>query len=503
MIGLRRMGRLAAAAATGAVVIAATGVAVAGSAPGPVAGGTRRASASLAYTCRFPSGAHRVGVRVAAGFPVTGTVGRAIQPTGADTRITVPQAAVHDLGRLRATTVRATSNLRVTVAEGRTSVSAAWRGRAARSTPLPTTGNLVLTASGPVPQATASVPGQVTFTADGMHLVLSPRTANGAATSPAALAIPCRLNPGQDAQIAVVTVVGPSPLPVPSHLPGLGRHHSITVGRIGAASHPSKKCFLRVPLSGIGSAFVAGYADASKLSEAALLGPGPNDHPRAGLTDIRNAEIVTDICVNPAIVYQIAIGELNYHGRRQFPPARATFLNFRFAPVTATLVVSLVQSDCRDVSGHLVAKTGLCIVVKEPTNTTKYITTITSEERIRVSSLMVNGVPLPAGKNCQTATATKVTFRGSTKQHYSLLTGGPLQGFVTIPQFTGCGVGENLDPLLNASVAGSGNYALLTQGPLCEKFPHLPANHNCRIPPGAPGYPYGLPKYYPKLRRHV
>jgi hypothetical protein len=50
---------------------------------------------------------------------------------------------------------------------------------------------------------------------------------------------------------------------------------------------------------------------------------------------------------------------------------------------------------------------------------------------------------------------------------YTLPTGGPLTGEVTIPSFVNCGVGENLDPLLNASIAGPANFQLITQGTLC------------------------------------
>ena len=74
----RRMGRLAAAATVGGAVIAAAGVASAASGAG--AGAPQQASTTLAYTCQFPSGAQRVGVRVAAEFPAAGTVGQAIQP---------------------------------------------------------------------------------------------------------------------------------------------------------------------------------------------------------------------------------------------------------------------------------------------------------------------------------------------------------------------------------------------------------------------------------------
>jgi hypothetical protein len=38
---------------------------------------------------------------------------------------------------------------------------------------------------------------------------------------------------------------------------------------------------------------------------------------------------------------------------------------------------------------------------------------------------------------------------------------------ITVPPFTGCGVGENLDPIFNATISGPGNFVKLTQGTLC------------------------------------
>jgi len=65
---------------------------------------------------------------------------------------------------------------------------------------------------------------------------------------------------------------------------------------------------------------------------------------------------------------------------------------------------------------------------------------------------------------------------------YTVSTGGPLTGMLTIPPFTGCGVTENLDPLLTGSISGSGNFVKLTQGKLCG--PSQPKNWTC--PPPVP-----------------
>ena len=125
-------GRLAAAATAGVAALAVSGVAVAGATSGSGTDAMRRTSTSIAYTCRFPSRVQQVSLRVAAEFPAAGTVGQAIQPTGVHTTITVPRAALGDLGSLGAAKVRASATLDVNVAEGVTSATAAWRVGAAR-----------------------------------------------------------------------------------------------------------------------------------------------------------------------------------------------------------------------------------------------------------------------------------------------------------------------------------------------------------------------------------
>jgi hypothetical protein len=479
-------GRLAAAATAGAAVIAVTGVAVAGATSGARTDATRRTSLLLAYTCQFPSGTQPVGVRIAAGFPAAATVGQAIQPTDVHVTITVPQAGLGDLRRLGAATVRASASLGVTVAEGRASAPGVWRLLPAQpAARVPAEGSLVQRTTGTVAPARVGSPGTVTLTADRLLLVLVPRKADGTATSPATLAVSCSPSPGQDGQLAALRISGSAPSPSSSPSPS---------GRSTRRAAPS--CFTKTPNPWIGSAFIAGYANASKLNEAALLGPGPDNHPRAGLSDLNLLYLIVDSC--KGIFYSYNTGELNYHGKPQLPPARATFLNFGFVPVTATISITLIPVPCRDVTGHFIGNVGLCIVLKQPFTSPNESTTVTSEQRIQVSDVTVNGTPLNVGQHCRTAVPTNVVL--TSKAGYDVTKGGVLSGNVTIPPFTGCGVGENLDPLLTASISGPGNFVQLTQGPTCARFlPTGLVNANCRIPPG-PGHKFGVPKFFPKVK---
>jgi hypothetical protein len=98
------------------------------------------------------------------------------------------------------------------------------------------------------------------------------------------------------------------------------------------------------------------------------------------------------------------------------------------------------------------------------------ITTVSSRLVLRIDGVTVNGVPLSVGLHCQTA-PFDVILQGSSASMppYSFTAGGPVTGTVTIPPFTGCGVGENLDPLFNGSISGPANFTLLTQGVVCQQ----------------------------------
>ncbi|MBV9383247.1 MAG: hypothetical protein JOY82_17150 [Streptosporangiaceae bacterium] len=231
-----------------------------------------------------------------------------------------------------------------------------------------------------------------------------------------------------------------------------------------------------------------------------MLSPGAWDEPKSALQDLHGWYLISDLCNNT--LYQYVTGALDYgkHHVPQFPPGRTTFLSFGFMPTTATMQLSQVPIRCMDVMGHLVAPppTYECIVAASNQATNSYIVTATSEMQIRISDVRVNGVKLDVGNNCRTAALMHTVLQASSGNQYDVLNGGILQGSPTIPRWTGCGVRENLDAIIDAALAGKGNFTLVTQGPTCAFWINPPngLNANCRIPPG-PGHPYGVPKYYP------
>lgn len=216
-----------------------------------------------------------------------------------------------------------------------------------------------------------------------------------------------------------------------------------------------------------GCAFIKGFSNVSKLGEAALIGPG-----------------FGNIQVGKRLVFNLKANyfETDSAGKLYFkpcpgsapqckainglPPVTATFLSFGFLPTTATLQIT--QTGTLDV-----------ISVGTLSGKLKY-SKILSLASIRVERVLVNGVPLNVGSDCHTVKPFKLVLTG--KPPYTLNTGGVIIGMINVPPFTGCGVGENIDPIFNATVSGPGNIVKLTQGTLCSDWPQAPVGCPATVP---------------------
>jgi hypothetical protein len=461
-------------AAAGAVVIAMSLIS------GPEsAASDQPVDSTLTYSCPFPSGTQQITARVVGAFPAAGTVGQPIQPSDVKLTATLPSAALADLTKLQAASVAASARLAITVAQSGTSTNVAWPGLTAPSTPIPGSGGLSLTASGGVPPATVTASGASAFIAGPLRLVLTPRKADGTATSPDTLPLDCTLQLGSNMVLAAVPVGAPANS-APSS-PGTGT--AVAAPRTAqqrAAADPS--CEFTIPgPSGPADAFVAGFSNVNKLNGAALI--GRENGQTTGHAQLKLAtefRIVFGPCAPPGIVSQFDIisqGNLAYgvndplsSGKPQLPPAKATFLTFGIMPTTATMELTQVPGTIID------------IVTRESTTTDfeRILESIlTSQLSIRIHDVRVNGVPLDVGPHCE-AKRMAVTLVGKSPE-YDIELGGPMTGTVTIPPFSGCGVGENLDPLFTASVSGPGNFMKVIQGQLCVWGP------DGQPPPGGHG----------------
>jgi hypothetical protein len=449
-----------------AVAVTATG-ATAGSAgavgttAGSAAAVHREAvNLALAYSCSFSSGSQPVTVRLIASFPATAATRQQVKPTGTGITITLPQAAVADLAGLHAAAVTLSAGLATQTTEATTAGTAIWPDFTSPAATVPATGPLTLTASGTAAPITVGAPGALTVAAAGLGLAFTGHTAAKRPARAPSLQVACVPQAGQDTTLARITVHGsgrpassvvpaddpakclPFPknlqlnplFPLPKPLPGSNVFHQ-----------PQNAC-----------SYANGFTNAARLHEAVFLSPG--------LTDLHlGLSTFTKFVSQYDYFYQQVAGQLEYQGKPMLPPVRATLLGFGFMPVSATLQVSEI--------GSLNAALISCAPTKpkfqcpiNPPNEALFFGRVT----LRISNVAVNGQPLNVGSHCQTVTPFNLELVGLPPSYNISSIYGILTGTVTVPPFTGCANGpDNLDPIFDATVSGSGNFAKVNQAPFC------------------------------------
>lgn len=443
---------------TGAGSAHVTGITLTGA---PSVHSVRRA---LAYQCHFPSGSVWVNVVIAATVPAAAMAGGPFQPTGVLITTNLPQSAVSDLRTASAASVTSSDSLAVTEAYPGKSLAERWKASTPSAAALPAAGRLLLAAAGTAPQTAAPSKGTVTFSVGQLALTLAPRTAAGTAAGPAAVHVACIAGSGSSTRLASIPV---SPAAATSKA---GRHPSSDRARprlkLPKGCGHIKQKGTGVPTCG----FITGYSDVRKLYGAALLQPR-----RPALPGLVNVDFAERHVFKHGELIEYSTGELYYKGHHELPPVRATFLAFRFLPVTATLrIIELTPIKIVSVSG----------ITAPPYPLTVHAT---STVAISVSNVDVNGVPLAVGPRCHPVSSVRLVLLGKgtntlPPKGFTVETGGPLTGNLTIPPFTGCGVTENLDAVLTGSISGPRNFLRMTQGKLCA--PSQPQNWTC--PPPVP-----------------
>jgi hypothetical protein len=123
------------------------------------------------------------------------------------------------------------------------------------------------------------------------------------------------------------------------------------------------------------------------------------------------------------------------------PPATASVKEFGIIPVSATTEFVQVGTPTGTV------------------NLSQNTVTETSQANLKITKLVVGGLNIPVGSNCQTETPMTITV--NSQPGFSLLNGGNLAGTYTIPRFDDCGLATFL---LNLSIPGAGNTITLTLG---------------------------------------
>ena len=426
---------------------------------------TQSVRISVAYACQFPFGNEQTNVVIAAAFPTAAAAGRPIQPTGIQITAVLPESAVGELRKANAASVGASDSLAVTEAYPAKTAAADWRASTPATAVLPPSGGLQLVTAGTAPPAAGPSQGTITFTAGRLVLALAPRTAAGMATDPVTVRVACAPTAGANVRLASVSV---SPVAASTSPAGAQGNQRLARHKLKL---PKGCGHIKVVGTGVATCgYITGYSDVQKLYGAALL--QPRRPARPGLV---NVDLGWRHVFKPGELIEYSTGELYYRGRHELPPVRATFLAFRFVPVTATLgITELTPIKIVSISG----------ITAPPYPITIHAT---SRVAISLSNVDVNGVPLAVGPHCRPVSSVRLSLTGHgyntiPPKGYTLPTGGPLSGTLTVPAFTGCGVTENLDAVLTASISGPRNFLKMTQGQLCG--PSQPQNWTC--PPPVP-----------------
>lgn len=478
--------------ARGAAV--ATAVLLGGMIPGAqAASGVQEIDAELVYTCEFPTGRQSVKVGVSAKIPESARAGQAIQPEDVALDVTLPEGALAGPADSAAATVSAETRLSVDVSQGGQQARAEWLGTTVVPSPVPGTGELTLSTSGNVPYVKPGTSGGLTLDAAALDVVLDLKKADGTPAEPPSVSLNCALDGDQKTVLAAVDVgdEGEEGTPEPTPSDALPGEEEDTAGagdipEIGAETKESAATDAP-PCAGDPSddfalvAYVTGYANVEKLNGATKF-PAACTKIKQGPSRLVPGE---DGSLH---VYQDSTADLEYKGKPQLPPTSGTFLTFGFMPTTAKLEMTQIPSGTA-ADGTRIPNIHSDLHIFNGISENR--TDINLEFMLRLYDVEVNGVPLDVGDACRTSRPFTLRllglgWYGREDPGYMLVTGGPLTGSVTIPPFSGCGVGEDLDDIFTASLSGVTNYVKQIQGAPC-----IPVNgSNCT----AENEPTDIPK---------
>lgn len=405
--------------------IVAAGAALLGIVTAPIPAGAQAdqpVDVTLAYTCTPPDASTQpMSMTLRAGFPLTAMVGDVILPTDAVLSLSAPPAAF--AGLPGAVSVAATVTMEMRVDHPTGPMTDYWSLFVDPPVAVPAEGDWVI--EGPAsPAFTFPVaPGPLPFTPGALTVSVTGYTADGVPTEPPTVDLTC--TPDQETTIATVEVTEP-PLPeIPEEC-----HEFEDAG----PDYPNWFC-----------SYMGGYANVAKLNASVLQPPG--------IQNIATTQFSFECAEGPGVLCFRAKTMPDHDGKPQLPPAPGSFWAFGFMPVTGTLRITQPEpSDIYAYSTFVIPPTGL--------------TTVKVKLSARIEETTVNGVPLDLGPNCRTSVPIDATFTGD-YEHYSITNGGVLTGTITIPPFSGCGVGEDLDPIITGLVSGPGNFVKLTQGNVC------------------------------------
>ncbi|MFD4191452.1 DUF6801 domain-containing protein [Amycolatopsis thermoflava] len=375
--------------------VAALGLALVAAALAPATTAVATAATRGGTSTCQAGGPVEVPVSFSATFAETVAQGANVPVSDAAVTIVVPAAAVDALRDSGGTSVDASAAVELSVAQQAGTQELTVTGLSTSEIPLPADGELRITLPGRVPPIAAGA-GPVTVSLTS----LAPKLVVRGETLHADLA--CTTDPAANGELARVAVTAPAAPPIPD----------VVVPDVAAA-------VAEAPLL-TAKFLVDGTSHIAKMGSDLVLEQGTFD---AGLF---TGDVPNTIRIE---------GDLN------LPKSSSYFVAFRFMPVTSD--VELPQdgkaTGTADISGGLFTPT----------------IDMTIRVNLVVSNVKQDGVPIAVGPDCRTVSPLVIPMKGQT----SLVPGSKstMESTFDIPAFSGCGVSEDLDPLLTGLISGPGN----------------------------------------------
>lgn len=455
-------GRVRRVATVGVLAVAGVIVALAGPGAARAQEDTRKVDVELAYQCvRSADQTSRVTLHVSAAFPTTGRAGEPVQPADVSLALGVPPDVLAELTAAGAVTATSTAKLTTSIVQGSTAATATWGATQDEKIPLAADGPTVFTGAASPEPVTVGAAGDLSFTAADLTATVTGWTVDGAATEPPNVELACE--PVGEAGLAVVPVSEVDAPVDAAPEPG------ITVGTrqaapsvTGIADIPKECHDIGPPKDDQGHdvpygslcARLTGFTNVMKLNASVLQPPGLINISAGNF--IRNCDGVTGKFCSWNLVYPNnpeppPDGSEPPLDDPRLPRAPGSFYIFGVIPTTGTMQLTQLEKGSvfiwfQGSAGEVTARLKLSA---------------------QLLDAQVNGVEVPLGPNCRTATPIDAVLT-ATPSTYSITNGGVLSGTVTIPPFSGCGEFEDLDPLLTGLISGPGNFVKMTQGRVCS-----------------------------------
>ncbi|CNE85197.1 Uncharacterised protein [Mycobacterium tuberculosis] len=454
--------------------------------------------ADMRFECAGEAGTHTVGLRIETSAPSSGAVGRPVQLGTIKVGVDIPAELAKEVqakspgeasappkaaGVAPSSTIGGVAEVPVTLREPGRDRRGGWPAFALAAEPSPGDGSVHLTGSGVAPPVVPESPGGLSWEARELNLSLVP---DEAATSPDKAALSLRCVAERGAVLGTVQVSQEDQAPAPAarsgvsaqadaptedvckEIPGPGRDPRYAINQdptlMKVFDEPEMPDGMK-PLEQDGLPYcikATGFANVKKAGTAV---------PLAAETLLRRS--TTQYSPIDTINGPNYIQQQGYVVNKTYPTS-GTILGFGFMPTQAETEAVQVGAPNSGKNDPITGNANISILQgnqRVPDVIKEAGLDIATYIRVKVGTAGINGVPMDLGENCMSGRTLLSAhgFLGNQQTDFQNPTDGEavIAKDLTIPEFSGCGVTEDLSPLLTASISGSGNYVSLEAGTWC------------------------------------